>query len=150
MFPTLVPARRMRRYGCALAASAAAAFFVSVGPAHWTRSLCDAIAFNSAAALVAGAVVLAVAGSFPGKSIALRAAAIAAAAVASLAVLIASEPRCLAGPYAMVDPAIWPIWLGRCAREPATHACAVGKSPHRRRHRGLPGGGLGRGAAVGA
>ncbi len=101
----------MRRYGCALAASAAAAFFVSVGPAHWTRSLCDAIAFNSAAALVAGAVVLAVAGSFPGKSIALRAAAIAAAAVTSLAVLIASEPRCLAGPYAMVDPAIWPIWL---------------------------------------
>lgn len=101
----------LRRYGCALAASAAAAFLVSVAPAHWTRALCDNIAFNSAAAVIAGGLALVVAGSLPGKTIAIRIAVIGAAASASLAVLIASEPRCLAGPYAMVDPAIWPIWL---------------------------------------
>jgi hypothetical protein len=100
-----------RRYGWSLAASIVAAFFVSVGPAHWTRSLCDNLAFNSAAAIAAGGVVLAIAASLPNKSIMMRGAGVAAAAVTALAILIASEPRCLAGPYVMVDPAIWPIWL---------------------------------------
>ena len=101
----------IRRYGWSLAASIIVAFFVSVGPAHWTRSLCDNLAFNSAAAIAAGGIVLAIAASFPNKRIMIRGAGAAAAAVAALAILIASEPRCLAGPYVMVDPAIWPIWL---------------------------------------
>jgi hypothetical protein len=100
-----------RRYAWSLAASIITAFFVSVGPAHWTRSLCDNLAFNSAAAIAAGGIVLAIAASLPNKSIMMRGAGVAAAAVTALAILIASEPRCLAGPYVMVDPAIWPIWL---------------------------------------
>ena len=100
-----------RDYGWSLAASVAVAFLVSVGPAHWTRPLCDNLAFNSAAAIAAGGIVLSIAASFPNKNIVLRAAALAVAAGAALAILVASEPRCLAGPYAMVDSAIWPIWL---------------------------------------
>jgi hypothetical protein len=34
------------------------------------------------------------------------------AGAAALSILAATEPHCLTGPYAMVDPAIWPIWLG--------------------------------------
>jgi len=101
----------LRRYGWTLVVSVPAAFLVSVGPMHWTRSLCDNIAFNSAAVVATGGIALAIAGSFPSKNVVVRAAAIAVAMAASLTVLIASEPRCLAGPYAMVDPAIWPIWL---------------------------------------
>ncbi len=101
----------LRRYGCSLAVSVIVAFLVSVGSAHWTRSLCDNLAFNSTAAMVAGATVLAIIPSLPSERIFIRAGAVAAAAFASLAVLMATEPRCLAGPYAMVDPAIWPIWL---------------------------------------
>ncbi len=101
----------MRRYGWSLAAGVIAAFLVGVGPAHWTRALCDNLAFNSAAAVAAGGIVLAAAASLPGKTVMARGAALIASAIAALAILIASEPRCLAGPYAMVDPAIWPIWL---------------------------------------
>jgi hypothetical protein len=101
----------LRDYAIALGACVLAAFFVSVGPAHWTRSLCDNLAFNSTVAVFAGSAVLALASAFPSRNIVIRAAGIGLAAAASLTALIATEPRCLAGPYAMVDPAIWPIWL---------------------------------------
>jgi hypothetical protein len=103
--------RATRDYGFALAASVAAVFFVSVGPDHWTRSLCDNLAFNSAAAVAAGSVVLALAATSATKGVAARGVAVAIAAGVASVILVASEPRCLAGPYAMVDPAIWPIWL---------------------------------------
>jgi hypothetical protein len=41
-----------------------------------------------------------------------RIVAVLAAGVATAAVLLLLEPACVRGPLAMVDPAIWPIWLG--------------------------------------
>jgi hypothetical protein len=101
----------VRRYGAALVVSVGAAFLVSVGPAHWTRPLCDNLAFNSALAVMAGGAVLAIIALRPDGRMGIRAGGVALAAAAALVVIAATEPRCLAGPYAMVDAAVWPIWL---------------------------------------
>jgi hypothetical protein len=102
----------LRAYGLSLAVSAAVAFGVSVGPAHWTRNLCDAIAINNVAATICGGLVLALAGWLAHEHRLTRAAAVVGAGSAAAAVLLLFEPRCAGGPLAMVDPAIWPIWLG--------------------------------------
>ena len=102
----------LRAYGLSLAVSAAVAFGVSIGPAHWTRNLCDAIAINNVAAAICGGLVLALAGWLVHERRLTRAAAIVGAGSAAAAVLLLLEPRCAGGPLAMVDPAIWPIWLG--------------------------------------
>lgn len=99
--------RPLAEYGIAATASTLAAFFVSVGPDRWTLSACDGIALNSAAAVVAGALGLAIASRFPARRIIPAV----LAGAAALAVFVALEPRCLGGPYALVDPAIGPIWL---------------------------------------
>src|ERR1700722_7750356 len=51
------------RYGWALAASPAAAFFVIVGPDHWGRTECDAIAVNWAVPVVAAGLLMGLAGT---------------------------------------------------------------------------------------
>jgi hypothetical protein len=100
------------RYGLALALAALLGLAVSVAPANWMRPLCDAIAINNVAAVICAALMLALAGWLGHRHRATRLAAVMAAAVASAAVLLLLEPRCLRGPLALVDPAIWPIWLG--------------------------------------
>ncbi len=106
------PVSRSLATACALAACAALAFGVSVGPQHWTRKLCDAIAINTAAAAVCGGLLLALAGWLRHRDRITRIAAVLGSAAGTLAVLLLLEPRCMRGPLAMVDPAIWPIWLG--------------------------------------
>jgi len=105
-------ASALRRYGVALAASMFFAFFVSVGPAHWTESVCDEIAINSTAAVVTAALGLAMAATWLADARgSVRCAAAACAAAASLAAFVLLEPRCLGGPYALMDPALKAIWL---------------------------------------
>ena len=54
------------------------------------------------------------------------------------------EPRCLAGPYAMMEPAVWAIWLAH-VREMQPLVRADGRKPaHRDRDRDVPGGGAAR------
>ena len=104
-------ARAAADYGLALAASAIAAFFIIVGPSHWTQPVCDAIAINWVALVVAGGLGLALAGRLAHEAIFVRltiALAIGGAAAALLGVI---EPRCLNGPYAMMDSQVWAIWL---------------------------------------
>jgi hypothetical protein len=99
-------------YGASLAAGAAAAFLVSVPPAHWARSVCDAIAINSASAVIAGGLALSAAAICCAHERRwVRCAAGAAAAAIALAVFVLFEPRCLRGPYALMDPALQSIWL---------------------------------------
>jgi len=102
----------LARYGVALALFALLAFAVSVGPQHWTRKLCDAIAINTAAAAVCGGLLLAVAGWLRHRDRVTRIAAVLGSGMGTLAVLLLLEPQCIRGPMAMVDPVIWPIWLG--------------------------------------
>lgn len=101
----------LRDYGLGLAMFTVVAFGISVAPANWGRSLCDGLAFNSAAAVVTGGLMLALAGALAHTHRLTRLAAVMGAATATLAILLLAEPRCSGGPLAMVDPAIWPIWL---------------------------------------
>jgi hypothetical protein len=105
-------AAAMACYGTAVAASAAIAFVISVAPARWTQTACDAIAINLAAPAMLGGIALGVAGQWVAHArISVRLFAVAVALALAAAAFIAIEPRCLSGPLAMVDPAVLPIWL---------------------------------------
>jgi hypothetical protein len=106
----------LARYGWSLAASAAAAFLVSVGPDHWSRTVCDTMAINWAAPVAAAGLLLGLAGTALASERAMTRVA-AAAAVAALAGLmfVVIEPRCLHGPYAMMDPQLYAIWFSHIA-----------------------------------
>jgi hypothetical protein len=100
----------LRAYGLALALTTAAMFFMTVAPGRWSQLHCDAIATNNVAAAVCGGLVLALAGHLAHTHWVTRLLAVVSAAAAAGAVLLLLEPRCARGPFAMVDPAIWPIW----------------------------------------
>ncbi len=102
----------LAHYGLALAVSTAAAFFVTVGSDHWTHSVCDAIAINWGAPIVTAGLLM----GFAGHAVAserrmVRVSTIAAIAGIAAAMFVAFEPRCLGGPYAMMDPALRAIWF---------------------------------------
>jgi hypothetical protein len=102
----------LMRYGATLAVGAAAAFFVSVPPDHWGVAVCDTIAINWAApAVAAGALLALAAWALPADRMGARAAWVAAAAAVSAAIFVTVEPRCLGGPYAMMDPGLRAIWF---------------------------------------
>jgi hypothetical protein len=102
----------MRAYAGVLVLSALAGFFVTVGPDHWTVSVCDMIAINSTAGLVvAGLGLIVTARLSAGAGWRTRLAGTVVSAGAALLVFTLFEPRCLAGPFGLVDPAIRPIWL---------------------------------------
>jgi hypothetical protein len=100
------------RYGVTLALGAAAALLVSVPPAHWGVAVCDTIAINWAAPAVAAGALLALgAWALPADRMVARAAWVAAVAATSAAIFVMVEPRCLGGPYAMMDPGLRAIWF---------------------------------------
>jgi hypothetical protein len=102
----------MSRYGWALAAGSAAAFFVIVGPGHWGRTACDAIAINWAAPVAIAGVLMGIVGArVTSEQVGRRVAAAAAIAAAAGLAFVLIEPRCLGGPYAMVDPQLRAVWL---------------------------------------
>ena len=99
-------------YGLALAASALIAFFIGVNPAHWGRSVCDAIAINWIAPVTVAGLLSAFIGSkFDGERMIVRGAAAAVIGSAAAMIFVLIEPRCLGGPYAMMDPALRAIWF---------------------------------------
>jgi hypothetical protein len=102
--------RALRDYGLALAIGASVAFLVSIAPQRWTMAHCDAIAINNAAAVICVGLMLALASFVGHQEVLTRALAVAGAGTLSLAVFVLFEPRCVHGPFAMVDPAIWPVW----------------------------------------
>ena len=107
---TAAPA--LRAYGFALAVTTVGAFLVTVAPDHWALSVCDALAVNTAAGVIVGGTGVALAAVWFGQAgLAVRCAVIATIAAITAAVYVGLEPRCLGGPYAMVDPAIFPIWF---------------------------------------
>jgi hypothetical protein len=133
-------ARELRAYALALLASTLAAFVVSVGPDHWSVSVCDMIAINSTAAVIIASAGLILAAAFCAGERAwwVRFVACGASAAAALMVFIAFEPRCLAGPFGLIDPAIRPIWLdnvseaqplSRILRESSVTAFAMASFP---------------------
>jgi hypothetical protein len=102
----------LARYGWSLAASAAAAFFVIVGPAHWGRTECDSIAINWAAPVVLVGFFLGVAATcLASDRAATRIAAVGVSVALAGLLFVVIEPRCLAGPFGMMDPQLRAIWL---------------------------------------
>jgi hypothetical protein len=100
----------LREYGLALAVGTAIAFLISVGPDHWGTYRCDAIAINNVTAAIGVGLMLASAGKLRHEDGLTRFFAVAAAGALASAVFLMFEPRCAAGPFAMVDPAIGPAW----------------------------------------
>jgi hypothetical protein len=99
-------------FGLALAASTVLAFLVTVAPGHWSRSVCDTMAINWMAPVVVAGLLLAAAGRWlASERLGARGGAAAGIVVAASAVFLGIEPRCLGGPYAMMDPILRPIWM---------------------------------------
>jgi len=129
----------LARYGLALAVSTLAAFLVSVGPDHWGRSACDTLAINWALPVAAAGLLMGVAGTtIASDRRVVRAAAVAAIAAAAALAFASIEPRCLAGPYAMMDPTLRAIWFAHVSemqpvwviwRETPVAAAAVAAFP---------------------
>jgi hypothetical protein len=70
------------------------------------------IAVNWAApAAAAGALLAFAAWALPADRMGVRAAWVAAAAALAAAIFVTLEPRCLGGPYAMMDPGVRAIWF---------------------------------------
>jgi hypothetical protein len=105
-------APRLRAYGLALAATTLLAFCIQTPPWRWTLAACDALAANSAAAIVvAGLAVAGIAHLFKGQSSLIRFLALGVAGAVVVTVYIGLDPHCLKGPFADVDPAIKVFWL---------------------------------------
>jgi len=121
-------AQAAAHYGAALAASSVVGFLVIVAPAHWTRGVCDAIALNWVALVVIGGLGLAFAARCAFERAAVRAVCVGAAGSVATGVFLAIQPACLHGPYAMMDPAVWPIWLAH-VREMQPLIPLMAKSP---------------------
>jgi hypothetical protein len=102
----------LRAYGLSLAASILAGFLVSVGPDHWTASFCELLALNSTAAVAVGGLGLALASSsLVAPRLWTRGATLVAAAAAAVALGLWFEPRCVGGPFAIMDPTVRTLWL---------------------------------------
>jgi len=104
-------ARAASDYGFALAASSVAAFLATVAPDRWTRILCDAFAINWLVCIVAGALGLALAARFASDRMPVRLGCVLLVGAVAAALAVSIEPRCLGGPYTVIDPAAWPVWL---------------------------------------
>jgi hypothetical protein len=102
----------LRVYGLWLAGSTVVAFLVSVGPDHWTLSFCEQLALNSTAAVTAGGLGLALASAgLVARRSWTRCAALGATAAAAGALGLWFEPRCIGGPFAIMDPTVRTLWL---------------------------------------
>jgi hypothetical protein len=102
-----------RSFHAAIAASATLAFVSSVPPGRWSVGLCDQVAFNTALPVVAGALVAAGSSVFPASLMSRghRAVWVGTSALTALALFAITDPVCLAGPFARVDPVVKSLWL---------------------------------------
>jgi hypothetical protein len=101
-----------RYFGGALAVSTLASYFALTPTAFRFTPACDALAVNSALAIAVGGgglfIIAAFAASWSNRG---RLLALAGAGALALGTFIACEPRCLGGPFALVDRSIFPLWL---------------------------------------
>jgi hypothetical protein len=119
----------LTRYGVWGAGGVAAAFLVSVGPAQWGHTACDAIAVNSTAAVILATAGLALVGRFLAATPwQIRAGGVAGAGLIAAVAFAAIEPRCLGGPFAMMDPAVRALWFNHVSEMQSLLAVAS-KSP---------------------
>jgi hypothetical protein len=102
----------VRTFAVALGAATAIAWLALTPTAFRFAPMCDELGVNSAAALVAGSAGLALVATFGGAwTRVMRLTAMALTGALALGIFAAFEPRCLKGPFGLIDPAIFPLWF---------------------------------------
>jgi hypothetical protein len=97
-------------FASGLAISLAAAFAATTAPANWLDMPCDALGLNIVAGSIIAAGGVCVAGQCkPDRRF--RTVVLAAAGITAITIMVMMEPRCLAGPFGKIDPAMNGIWL---------------------------------------
>jgi hypothetical protein len=114
-------------YGLALAAATMIGFALIVGP-DVSRAVCDAIATNWLALVCIGGLGLAACGYVASERQSVRLICALAVGAVATGVFLAIEPRCLKGPYALMDNQVWAIWLSH-VREMQPLIPLMAKSP---------------------
>lgn len=99
----------LRALAVTLAVGAAALHVATRGPGFWLPA-CDAVAPAWLAMLGVAAAGIVAAHGIARFGLAMRLAALAAVCAAAAVVLVASAPRCLAGPFATLPPLVYRIW----------------------------------------
>ncbi|MEZ5843444.1 MAG: hypothetical protein R3D27_06865 [Hyphomicrobiaceae bacterium] len=95
-----------------LAITVVAGLLISVPPARWLDIRCDALSLNLVMLVVAGAMGVAAVDRWAPRTGRIgRLVMLAGAGGMGVMLYALAEPRCLAGPFGMVDPAVRPIWL---------------------------------------
>ena len=102
----------VRAFALALGISTPAIFLLQTPSALRLAPQCDALAVNSAAAVTVAAAGLAMIATFGERwTRAGRLLALALCGAAALAVFGAIEPRCLRGPFGLIDRSLFHLWL---------------------------------------
>ena len=91
---------------------------------------CDAIAVNSAIAVILATLGLVLTGRFLASAHwQVRAAGVVATGLVAAAAFAAIEPRCLAGPFAMMDPTVRSLWFNHVSEMQPLWAVAWTSAP---------------------
>jgi hypothetical protein len=99
-------------FGIGFGAVAALSLILTVKPAAWFDTTCDALSGAHAGSAILAGLGLAAAATFAGgRSGAVRLGALAVLAAASAAFVFAVYPQCLADPYVEVPPRLRDYWL---------------------------------------
>jgi len=102
----------VRAFALALAGTTVLAYLALTPTAFRFAPMCDELGVNTAAAVATGSIGLALVATMGSTwTRTARLVAMAATGVVALAVFAAFEPRCLKGPFGLVDQAIIPLWL---------------------------------------
>ena len=102
----------VRGFALALAGATALAYATLTPTAFRFVPMCDELGVNTAAAVLAGSLGLALVATLGGAwTRRVRLIAMAGVGAVALGVFAAFEPRCLKGPFGLIDPAIMPLWF---------------------------------------
>jgi hypothetical protein len=106
-------AQPARRFAVALGATTLVGYaLVTPNAVRWVPQ-CDALAVNSLAAVVFGAAGLTLVGSLSDRSVKTRLVLLGLFGLLSLALFAAIEPRCLRGPFGLIDRSVFALWLDK-------------------------------------
>ncbi len=100
-------------YGLSFGAAILLGLAISLPPQHWLDTACDAIAFNFAAAIAAGCLVMFVWSSSDKLSATVisRSGGVGIAGGVAAVLFARLDPACLSGPFGHVNPLVKPLWL---------------------------------------
>ena len=106
-------ARPARRFAVALGATTIVGYALVTPSAVRFVPQCDALAVNSLAAVVLGAAGLTLVGSLSDRSAKTRLVLLGLFGLMSLALFAGIEPRCLHGPFGLIDRSVFALWLDK-------------------------------------